>query len=218
MKFDVLTLFPDLITDFFKSGIPSKALEKKLAVVRAVNIRDYAEGKSKIVDDTPFGGGPGMVMKIDPIYRAVLSLQDETKQSNEKLKSKIIVTSVRGKKFNHKKAKEYAKLDQLIFICGRYDGIDERVTTYIADEEISVGDFVLQGGELSALMIIEAVMRFIPGVIGNPQSPDKLLGPQYTKPAVFSPKKGVEWKAPEVLLSGDHKKIAEWRKERGLIL
>jgi len=218
MKFDVLTLFPELITDFFKSGIPSKALEKKLATVRAINIRDYADKKHKIVDDTPFGGGPGMVMKIEPIYRAVLLLQAEAKQLNEKLKSKIIVTSVRGKKFNHKKAKEYAKLDQLIFICGRYDGIDERVTTYIADEEISVGDFVLQGGELSALMIIEAVMRFIPGVIGNPDSPDKLLGPQYTKPAIFLPNKEVKWSVPEVLLSGDHKKIAKWRKEHGLVL
>ena len=212
MKFDVLTLFPDIITDFFKLGIPSKALEKKLATVRAINIRDYADKKHKIVDDTPFGGGPGMVMKIEPILNAVKDLKKKN------YNTKVIITSVRGKKFNHKKAKEYAKLDHIIFICGRYDGIDERVTTYIADEEISVGDFVLQGGELPALMIIEAVMRFIPGVIGNPDSPDKLLGPQYTKPAIFSPKKGVEWSVPEVLLSGDHKKIAEWREKHGFIL
>ncbi len=161
------------------------------------------------VDDRPFGGGPGMVLQVEPIYRAV----EFVKKKAAKGKTRIILFSTRGKRFDSKTAQRLAKYDNLIFICGRYEGIDERVADYIADEEISIGDYVLSGGEIPALTVMESISRYIPGFLGKEESLEEINGsfPTYTRPEVFSPKKGKKWSVPKVLLSGDHKKIQEWR-------
>ena len=181
----------------------AKAEEKKIIQVKIHNLRDWAEGKHQVVDDSPYGGGPGMVLKIKPIWRCVQSLKSKLKNQ----KSKIIFLSPRGKKFTQKLAKKWAEeLKQLIIISGRYEGVDERVKK-LADETISVGDFITLGGEIPAMAIIEAVARLKPGVVGKKASIEKLDFPQYTRPEVFSPKKGTKWTVPKVLISGNHKKI-----------
>ncbi|MBZ9572954.1 tRNA (guanosine(37)-N1)-methyltransferase TrmD [Patescibacteria group bacterium] len=230
MKFDVITIFPEIFDFYFKHSIIKKAQEKGIIKIRVHNLRDWTLDKHKTADDKAFGGGRGMVVKVEPIFRSVSSLT-KLKIKNEKLKTKkkkvkIVLFTPRGKKFNQKMATQLAKLDQLILICGRYEGVDERVAKYIADQTISIGDYVLMGGELPALVLIETVARLIPGVIGK----SELLGeritkkkgfreyPQYTRPEIFEPKPGVKWKVPKVLLSGNHKKIEEWRKKRSKII
>ena len=174
-------------------------------------MRDWADGKHKIVDDKPFGGGPGMVLKIEPIWRCVQSLK--LKFKNQKSKCRIIFLSPRGKKFTQKTAQKWAReLKQIIIISGRYEGIDERVKK-LADETISVGDFITLGGEVPAMAIIETTARLIPGVVGKKESIEKPDFPQYTRPEVFQLKKGVKWPVPKILLSGNHKKIDGWRKK-----
>lgn len=219
MKFDILTLFPQSLDSYLDASIVGRARHDKKISVQAWNIRDYATDKHHITDDTPYGGGAGMVMKVEPIDLALQAV----KKNFQSLKTKTIVLSARGKQFTQSLAQEYAALDQLILICGRYEGIDQRVADNLADEEISVGPYVLAGGELAALMVLETVARLIPGVLGNPESlmeeshssptsyqlPATTYReyPQYTKPEVYK-----DWEVPAVLLSGDHAKIKAWRQ------
>lgn len=196
--------------------------------IRTHNLRDFTDDKHRKVDDTPYGGGPGMVLKYEPIAEAVEEIQKNGgKKKLRNRKTRVILFSLRGKKFDQKEAHRLAKYDQLIFICGRYEGVDERVAQYVADEEISLGDFVLSGGELPAAMVIEAISRLVPGMLGKMESLEEKKGsyPVYTKPEVIylkaksSPlRRGFGGRAklkalrvPLVLLSGNHKKIDEWR-------
>lgn len=216
IAFDIITIFPELFESFKKESLLKRAQAKKLLRIEAHDLRKWTEDKHKKVDDRPFGGGLGMVMKIDPIFKAVQSL----KTKNQKLKTRIILFSPRGKKFTQAKASELSKLNHIIFICGRYEGVDERVLRHIADECLSMGDYVLMGGEIPAMAVIETVSRLIPGVVGKPEFLRKRKAkkafieyPQYTRPETF---KG--WKTPKVLLSGDHKRIEEWRKAKGKVI
>lgn len=206
MRFDVITIFPGLFDSFLKESLLDKAQAKKIIQIKIHNLRDWAEGKHKIVDDKPYGGGPGMVLKIESIYKAIKEIAIRNKKQETR---KIIFLSPRGKKFTQKTAQKWVKeLKRIIIISGRYEGIDERVRK-IADETISVGDFITLGGEIPAMAIIEAVARLVPGVVGKKESIEKLDFPQYTRPEVFK-----DWKVPKILLSGNHKKIEEWRKKR----
>ncbi len=230
MTFDIITIFPELFEAFAKESLLKKAQDKKLILFRVHNLRNWANDPHRTTDDSPYGGGLGMVMKLEPIFKAVAALKKFRRQNSKgkstSQKSKVILFTPRGEKFNQKMAHEFSKLDQLIMICGRYEGVDERVARHIADKEISIGDFVLMGGELPAMTVAETVSRLVPGVVGKPEflkersrKKDGFIEyPQYTRPAEFSPKRGVKWKAPEVLLSGDHKKIEEWRNKHGKII
>ncbi len=215
MYFHVITLFPELFDSYFHTSILGKAQEKKLFNVTAYQLRQWATDKHHKVDGSPYGGGPGMVLMVDPIYKGIKKIQDKIKKRKNN-KTRVILLSTRGEVFNTAHAKRLAKYDHLIFICGRYEGVDERVATHIADEEISVGDVVLSGGEIPAMMIIDAVARFIPGVLGKTESLEDIKGsyPTYTRPEIYTPdKKNTRktWKVPKELLSGNHKKIEEWR-------
>ena len=215
MKFDIITIFPKMLDSYFGESILKRAQSKKLIHIKAHNLRDFTLDKHRKVDDTPYGGGPGMVIKPDVVDRAVKKL----KGKSSKLKVRTILFSLRGKRFDSGVAKRLSKYDQLILICGRYEGVDERVAEYIADEEISIGDFVLSGGELAAGVLVDAVSRFIPGVLGKYGSLEEIKGsyPVYTKPEVIKLKvksgKSKVARVPEILLSGNHKKIEEWRKK-----
>jgi tRNA (guanine37-N1)-methyltransferase len=213
LTFHILTLFPEAIKPYLDASLLGKAQKKKLIKVNLVNFRKFAAGKHKSVDDKAYGGGPGMVLKVEPIYKAVNKL----KTQNSKLKTRVILFSTRGKLFNQELARRLSRYDHLILICGRYEGVDERVAKYVADEEISLGNFVLSGGELPALTVIEAVARHVKGVLGKEESLEEKKGsyPVYTRPPIFSPKKGESWRVPSVLLSGNHKKIKEWRDKLG---
>jgi len=222
IRFDIITIFPKIFDSYLQESLIKKAQEKKKIVVKIHNLRDFTKDKRKTVDERPFGGGLGMVMKVEPIYRAVSSL----KSKNKKQKAKIILFTPRGKKFNQQLVHKLSKLDRIIMICGRYEGVDERVAKYIADLELSIGDYDLMGGELAALVVIETIARLIPGVVGKTDflkqriAPNKgfFEYPQYTQPAVFEPKPGVKWHVPKILLSGHHQKIEEWRKKHGKII
>jgi len=226
IQFDILTIFPKIFESYLKEGIITRAIQNKILNIKIHDIRDSADDKRRTVDDTTYGGGPGMVMKIEPIYKALrkLRLIDRygKRKSALKKKSKIIVASAKGKKFTQEMAAELSKYDRLVIICGRYEGIDERVAQYLADEEISIGEYVLTGGELPALVILDSVSRLKNGVVGNRESIKEesfskkgyLEYPHYTKPESFSPAKGISWNVPGVLLSGNHVKIREWREER----
>ncbi|MCX7974232.1 MAG: tRNA (guanosine(37)-N1)-methyltransferase TrmD [Candidatus Aminicenantes bacterium] len=211
MRFDIITIFPELLSSVFSAGVIKKAIEKGLLEVRVHNLRDFAHNKHRQVDDRPYGGGEGMVIKPDPIFEAV-----------EKIKvfpeTAVYLLSPQGKKFDSLIARELAKKPQIILICGRYEGVDERVAQHLVDGELSIGDYVLTGGEPAAWVIVEAVARFIPGVVGKPQSVvhdsffDGLLDyPHYTRPREF---RGM--KVPSILFSGDHEKILKWRKRKAL--
>jgi len=221
IKFDIITIFPAIFKSYLSESLIARAIAKKFIQVNTHNLRDWTSDKHKTVDDRPFGGGLGMVMKTEPIYKAVQDL----KSKNSK-KAKIILFSPRGKKFNQKMAYRLSKLDRIIFISGRYEGVDERVAKNIADIELSIGDYVLMGGELPAMVVIETIARLIPGVLGKPQLLKERITKgggfaeyaQYTRPEIFSPKKGVSWKVPSVLLSGNHKKIEEWKSKHGKII
>ena len=204
IKFDIITIFPEMFNGYFNESILKRAQEKKLIKIRAHNLRNFTTDKHKTVDDSPYGGGPGMVLKVEPVYKTVQALKDK----NYKLKTRTILFSTRGKLFDQKTAQRLAKYNQLILICGRYEGVDERVAKHIADEEISIGNFILSGGEIPAMILVDAVSRFVPGVLGKKESLETVKGsyPTYTRPEIFN-----KWKTPKVLLSGDHKKIEEWR-------
>lgn len=220
MRFDIITIFPHIFDSYLQEALIKRACDKNLIRVNVHNLRDWTEDFRQTVDDRPFGGGPGMVLKVEPIYKAVQTL----KSKPDSRESRVILLSVRGKRFTQKKAYEYSKLDQLILICGRYEGVDERIRKHIVDESISIGNYILSGGELASLVIMEAVARLIPGVVGKAASLKKDIArelgaqavsfPQYTRPEVFKTEKGEIWRVPKVLLSGDHKKIEEWRKKR----
>ena len=237
MKFDIITIFPHIFDSYFNESILKRAQDRKKIKISIHNLRDFVFDKHRTVDDKPYGGGAGMVMKAEPIWKAVSSLvkfRAAGSSASAKLKqmgkkTKIILLTPRGRTFNQATARRYAKLERIIFICGRYEGLDERISKF-CDEEISVGDYVLTGGELPAMTIVDAVARLLPGVIAEesleeesfsqhpaPNAQRQLEYPQYTRPEVFCPKKGVCWKVPKVLLSGDHQKIAEWRERYGKI-
>jgi len=209
MNFDVLTIFPEIINEYSEKSILGRAQKAGLIKISAHNFRDCTTDKQHHVDDNSYGGGPGMVLQVQPIFDCLKKIKAEKKTKGRK----IIIMDPAGKKFDQKMAQKFAKLDRLVLIAGRYEGFDARIYK-LADERISAGDYVLAGGELPALAIVEAVSRLIPGVLGNEDSLkeetlfDKKEYPQYTRPENFN-----GWKVPKVLLSGDHKKIAEWRKK-----
>ena len=205
LVFNVLTAFPRLIEQFADESLLKKAREKKLIVIKAHDIRGYTTDKHRAIDDKPYGGGPGMVLKIEPIYRCLKKIKSLPKKKD----SRIILLSPRGKQFSQKDAKRLSAYKTLIVICGRYEGIDERVGDRLADEVFSIGPYVLSGGELAALVIVEAVSRHIPGVVGKKESVLKDDFPQYTKPEIFN-----NWRVPKVLLSGNHAKIESWRRSQ----
>ena len=218
MIFDIITIFPHIFESYFSESIIKRAQKRGLIKINIHNLRDYTSDKHKTVDDKPYGGGPGMVMMVEPIFKAV-SVLKRSKVKNQKLK--VILFSPKGKKFDQKMAKRFSKLDRLIMICGRYEGVDERVAKHIADEEISVGDYILTGGELPAMIVVDAVTRLIPGVLGKYESLEEIKGsyPAYTRPEKFYPdpkNKRKAWRVPKVLLSGNHKKIEEWRKSKNI--
>ena len=214
LKFDIITIFPEIFKSYFKESLIKRAIDKRLIKINVHNLRKWTEDKRHTVDDKPFGGGLGMVLKVEPIYKAVKAIR-------KKGKSRVILFSPGVKKFSQKMAYNFSKLDQLILICGRYEGVDERVAKYLADEELSIGDYVLMGGEIPAMVVVEAVSRLIPGIIGKTQFLKERVTkgkgfveyPQYTRPEVFK-----NWKVPKVLLSGDHKKIIAWREKHGKII
>jgi tRNA (guanine37-N1)-methyltransferase len=213
MRFDIITIFPNILTSYLKEGILAQAVKKKITKVVFHDLRHFATDKHRKTDDTPFGGGPGMVMMVEPIHKAV-------KKIKNKKNSKVILLSPKGKKFDQKMAQEFSKLDQLVLICGRYEGVDERVVENVADEIVSVGNYVLAGGELPAMTIVEATARLVPGVLGNKESlssethnSNKKDYPQYTRPAELKVGLRKKWKVPEVLLSGNHAEIQKWRDE-----
>jgi tRNA (guanine37-N1)-methyltransferase len=212
MRFDILTLFPDLFSSFLKETILGRAVKRGWVDVRFIDIRSFARGPHRVTDDRPYGGGDGMVMKAGPIWRALQSV-DRFEE-----RSRVILLTPQGAPFNQSLAWELAGMKQLILICGRYEGVDERIRTEDADMELSIGDYVLSGGELAAMVVVDAVSRLVPGVLGGERSnledtfQDGLLEyPHYTRPRVFR-----NQEVPSVLLSGDHEKIRLWRRMESL--
>lgn len=251
MKFNVITIFPEMITDYCSKSILGRAQKKHAIEINAIGLRQFAEDKHQTVDDTPYGGGAGMVMKPDPIYKALKSidaipfskangLEKVKKIFTGKLskKKRTVLLSPRGRQFNQRIAEEWSTYQEITFVCGRYEGIDQRVVDHMIDEEISIGPYVLAGGELGAMIIIEAVSRLIPGVLGNPESiVEETYGsqPAFAKklragkksdgimeltdleasaeyPQYTKPMDFLGWKVPDILLGGDHKKIEAWRR------
>jgi len=211
MRFDIITIFPEMFGSVFSKGVIKKALDKGLIEVHVHNLRDFTFDKHKQIDDRPFGGGQGMVLKSEPIFAAV-----EKIKRNEKIP--VYILSPQGRKFDFRLAEELAQYPQVILICGRYEGVDERVIQYLVTGEISIGDYVLTGGEPAAIVVVDGISRFIPQVVGNVESVKNdsfyeglLEFPQYTRPRNF---RGME--VPEVLFSGDHSKIESWRRKKSL--
>ncbi len=212
MQIDVLTLFPQMFAEPFNIGIFKRAVENGLVSLRTHDIRDFTHDKHNVADDYPYGGGSGMVMKPEPIFEAVESVKDEIKNGDVP----VILLSPQGRLFNQSIARELSNHENLILICGHYEGVDERVSSHLATDEISIGDYVLTGGEIPAMVVIDSVVRLIPGVLGSEDSPlddshahGLLEYPQYTRPAEY---RGMP--VPEVLLSGNHAQIAKWRREQ----
>lgn len=211
MRIDVVTIFPEALTPFLRAALLGKATEGGLVDVRVHDLRDHTSDRHRKVDDEPYGGGPGMVMSPEPLFRAVEAIAPERKQDDPR----VILLSPQGRKLTQAVVRELATLRWLVILCGRYEGVDERVARHLADEELSVGDYVLTGGEAAALVVVDAVTRVVPGVVGDPASvqresfEDGLLDhPHYTRPADF---RGLG--VPDVLLSGDHAAIERWRRE-----
>ncbi|EKE19032.1 MAG: tRNA (guanine-N(1)-)-methyltransferase [uncultured bacterium] len=237
MKFDIITIFPNIFDSYFDESIIKRAKLAGAIEIKTHDLRDYTKDKHRNIDDTPYGGGAGMVMRVEPIYNAVSALKSKfptlptgrqvsnfqsisnDQISNDKKaqeqKTRVILFSAKGRRYTQKDAHRLAEYDNLIFICGRYEGVDERVAEYVADEEISIGDFVLTGGEIPAMLVIDSITRLLPGVLGNDQSAVEeshseegyLEFPQYTKPEEFE-----GWEVPKILLSGNHGEIEKWRK------
>lgn len=205
MTFDIITLFPEMFSGPFDFSIVKRAKEKGLVKINIHDLRKYAIDERGSVDDRPYGGGVGMVMRIEPVYKALQEIKSK----------KVVLLDARGETFTQKKAEEYSKLDQITFICGHYEGVDERIKGHLADEPISIGNYVLTGGEIPSMIIIDAVTRLIPGVLAKPEATqiesfsngNNLEYPQYTRPEEFN-----GWKVPKVLLSGNHNEIKRWRK------
>lgn len=211
MQFNIITIFPDIFESYFSKAMINRALLKKIIKIKTVDLRRFADKKDahKSVDDSPYGGGAGMVLMIEPIYKALKSIR-------RKKKSRVILFSAKGKTLTQKDLQRLKKYDQLIMICGRYEGVDNRVAEHLIDEEISIGNYVLTGGEIPAMILVDGITRLLPGVLGNVESSKdesfakegELEYPQYTKPEKFK-----NWKVPPVLLSGNHAKIKQWRDE-----
>lgn len=217
MNYHILTIFPDIFDSFLRESILARAQTERKIEINIHDIRDYTTDKHHKVDDTPYGGGAGMVMKVEPIFRAIQKLKLDKLPHK-----KIVLLAARGQQFTQATAAAYQKLENLVLICGRYEGVDQRVADHLCDEEISIGPYILNGGEIPAMAIIEATFRLIPGVLGNAASlteesftskPEKIRTnysreyPQYTKPEIFN-----GWKVPKVLLSGNHSQIEDWRR------
>jgi tRNA (guanine37-N1)-methyltransferase len=212
MRFDILTLFPGMFSSPFQESILGRAIQKDLMDIRIINVRDFALDKHQVVDDTPYGGGQGMVMKVEPIARAIAWAKSEDPSAW------TIYLTPQGKPFDQEKARDLSSRPHLILLCGRYEGVDERVRELCINEEISIGDYVLTGGELAAMVIIDAVSRLLPGVLGSAQSAEDdsftnalLEYPQYTRPVDFEGRR-----VPEILLSGNHAAISLWRRKEAL--
>jgi tRNA (guanine37-N1)-methyltransferase len=219
IKFDVVTIFPHIFDSYLNESFIKKARESGKISVSINDLRQFTDDPRKSVDDRPYGGGLGMVLKIEPIYKATQFLKQKTKNK----KQKIILFTPRGKKFTQQMAYKFSKMDRLIFICGRYEGVDERVAKNIADMELSIGDYDLMGGELPAMVVMETITRLIPGLLGKPEFLKERITktkgfmeyPQYTRPEVFEPRRGTKWKVPKLFLSGHHAKIEDWRAIHG---
>jgi len=213
VRFHLLTIFPDFFEGPLRHGVVARAAQAGALEFRIHDLRNWTHDFHRTVDDRPFGGGEGMLMKPEPIFDAVESIFPERNP-----KQKVILLSAQGRKFTQQMAREFAQADDLLLICGRYEGVDERVAEHLADDEISIGDYVLSGGELAAAVVIDTVARLLPGVLGNEDSSvnesftEGILDcPQWTRPADFR-----GWKVPEALLSGHHAEIAKWRKQAAL--
>jgi len=214
MHIDILTIFPQMFEVPFGTGIFKRAIDSGLVTINPVNIRDYTHDKHHTTDDSPYGGGAGMVMKPEPIFEAVEAIKKGLDDENVDLP--VVLLSPQGRLFSHEVARELAQHPRIVLICGHYEGVDERVAEHLATDVISIGDYVLTGGELPAMVVADAVLRLVPGVLGSEESmledshADGLLEyPQYTRPADFR-----SWKVPEILLSGNHAQIAKWRREQ----
>jgi tRNA (guanine37-N1)-methyltransferase len=215
MKIDILTIFPGMFKSPFAESMVNRAINHKVVEINLYDLRHWAQDERGTVDDRHYGGGPGMLMLIEPIDRA---LKDLSQSNNQTIKqSKIILTSARGTPFTQGKAQELSHLDHLILIAGHYEGVDQRVSDHLIDEEISIGDYVLTGGELPTMVLVDAIVRLLPGVVGDPnslveeshQNPGILEYPQYSRPEKYG-----DWSVPSVLISGDHQKIRDWRQSQ----
>ncbi|RNB91910.1 tRNA (guanosine(37)-N1)-methyltransferase TrmD [Brevibacillus fluminis] len=211
MRIDIVTLFPEMFQGVLGSSILGKAAEKEIVSFHVTNFRDYSESKHGTVDDTPYGGGGGMVLKPDPLFRAVEAVAGDAKP-------RVILMCPQGKPYNQKMAEELAKEEHLVFLCGHYEGYDERIREHLVTDEISIGDYVLTGGELGAMVVVDSIVRLLPGALGNQSSAvtdsfstGLLEYPHYTRPAEFR-----GWKVPDILLSGHHANIERWRLKESL--
>ena len=223
MTFHIVTIFPNIFDSYINESILKRAQKNNIIKIKIHNLRDWTKDKHKTVDDAPYGGGPGMVMKIEPIYQAIKAIKHKSphwsRTGTKTRKHKVILLSAKGKQWNQPRAKKFAKLDEIILICGHYEGIDERVKKFV-DEEISIGNYILTGGEIAALAIIDSIARLLSGTLGNVESikyeshstPGLLEYPQYTRPEIFKIKKR-KYKVPKILLSGHHKEIEKWREK-----
>ena len=216
MRIDILTIFPQMFESSFGLGIFKRAIDRKLVVVNVHNIRDYTYDKHHTVDDYPYGGGAGMVLKPEPIFETVASIQSDVSQEGGVLP--VILLTPQGRPFSQQVAEELSSYSQMILVCGRYEGVDERVREHLVTDEISIGDYVLSGGDLAAMVVVDAVVRLLPGVLGSEASlldeshaTGLLEYPHYTRPAAYR-----GWFVPDVLLSGNHAQIAKWRREQAL--
>lgn len=213
MTFHLVTIFPEFFDGFFAHGVLSKAIQAGLIAVKIHNLRDWTSDRHKTVDDRPFGGGEGMLLKPEPLFAAVETILPARTEAQ-----RVILTSAQGSLFTQAKARQLVAYEDVLFICGRYEGVDERVAEHLADEELSIGDFVLSGGELASAVMIDSIVRLIPGVLGNQASTvhesftEGLLDcPQWTRPAEFR-----GWPVPEILLNGHHEQIRKWRRQAAL--
>jgi len=219
MQIDILTLFPQMFQSPLSSGLLQRAIDRKLVSVNIHNIRDYTHDKHHTVDDYPYGGGAGMVLKPEPIFETVEALKSDLAISERGQELPIALLTPQGRLFSQQIAQELSKYGHMVLICGHYEGVDERVREHLVTDEISIGDYVLSGGELAAMVVIDAVVRLLPGVLGSEASPlddshatGLLEYPQYTRPPVYR-----DWAVPEVLLSGNHAQIAEWHREQAIV-
>ncbi len=224
MKFHIITAFPEAFS-YLNQSIPKRAVEKGIASIVLHDLRKYGQGKHKQIDDRPFGGGAGMVLQVEPLYKCLkdIGVLKTTLSQKEGEKTRIILTSPRGKTWNQQTAESYKeKYDRLVIICGHYEGVDERVMNLV-HEEVSIGNFILSGGELASMIIADSIIRLLPGVVGNTESivretsfsddTKKAEHPHYTRPGVFKTDEGDVWEVPKILLSGDHAKIEEWKHQ-----
>lgn len=222
MYIHILTLFPNMFTGPFSESIIKRAIDRGLVEIAIHNIRDYTADRHHVVDDSPYGGGPGMVLKPEPLFEAVAAIKSEWSKCGESEKGEselpVLLLTPQGRLFDQRAAEELAEYDGLILICGHYEGVDERVREHLVTDEISIGDYILSGGELAAMVVVDALVRQLPGALGSGESVGEdshssglLEYPQYTRPQSFR-----GWEVPEVLLSGNHAAIARWRREQSL--